>query len=63
MPTVTIMHSALDRHCHFPSSSNCPRLVSATLRPKIQLNSNVSISYMSFMLCTHLDMKCWDRLG
>jgi len=57
------MNSALDRHCHFPSSSNCPRPVSAIHRSKIQLNPNVSISYASFMLCAHLDMNCWDRLG
>jgi len=35
-----------------PISSNCPRLVIASLRSKIQLNSYVSISYTSFMLCT-----------
>jgi hypothetical protein len=55
IPTVIIMHSALDRHC--------PHLVSVTRSSKIQIISNVSISDTSFMLCTHLDMKCWDRLG
>ena len=39
-----------------------PRLVIASVRSEIQFNS-VSISYTSFMLCTQLDMKCWDWLG